>query len=587
MDKLHIYIRVSSASQVEDGSSLEGQARKGKDKAKELGLEPIIHEDAGISASNEALEVRPALNELINKAKKGEIKNIWVFDMTRLSRNLISKAKIVTILKENKVKLYDGNTAYDFDDKNNVLLYNIVGAVTEYDAELRKGRFQIGALTRRRQGAFLGPITPYGYKKDKNKMLVIVEDEAKNIRTMVDLYLNKQYGSGQIANWLNDHKINTKNTKASRLKAGQSNRKLTTYKVNNLWNPGTILSIFKNTVIKGELTFKGDNGVAEFAECPSIISKKEWERIQFRMKQNRIVQKRVDKYMYMLKGLMVCGCCGSNMNGRIKLSRGEFTYRCASKRSDYKKENVCKARGINIFKLNDIVWYAFSGQGKFITAVKNNLDNSQAIEELKKLHNELSIAMDQVHKTEGFKKNLRKLLTRKLMEEKEYIEDRQQFDKELNVLENRISDLEIKIEFLSERTGKKKSLTRQLIAMVSNSSKLKEKYDNLTKEDFLNANHPILVMIREMLYEYIDLVVVTWNPDLKVHVIDIKFKVGDTITDYTDIGKKKINFILNENKQNTSIREVIINHPESQSQVTNCVMWRPKRANTNQRSFLT
>ena len=46
-------------------------------------------------------------------------------------------------LKENKVIFYEAHTKFDFDDQSNSLLYNIVTAVTEYEAELRKNRFKI------------------------------------------------------------------------------------------------------------------------------------------------------------------------------------------------------------------------------------------------------------------------------------------------------------------------------------------------------------------------------------------------------------------------------------------------------------
>ena len=254
---------------------------------------------------------------------------------------------------------------YDFNKQEDILTFNILAAIESYESALRKARFQLGYVSGNQKGRFLKHITPYGYKKDEHGFLIIDEEEKEVFLQIVDRYL-RGHGTNQIAKWLNDENIPTKTSKLLKkgytLKGGIANRKRTVHKEINKWNPGSILSMLKHELYTGKRKFKTGKDtktgmdIYETVFVEPIISRDVFDRIQIQMKSNAINRKKLDKYFYLVKDLIQCGNCESPMHGRVKLNRGERTYKCNSKRE---AKSECNSRGINIDKLHAIVWNAF------------------------------------------------------------------------------------------------------------------------------------------------------------------------------------------------------------------------------------
>ena len=87
---LHIYIRVSTTNQEELGTSLKHQEKVGIKKAKDLGMEYEIHNELSASSSLEGFTNRPIFTRLLRMVEDGEVKNVFVYNTDRLSRNTIN-----------------------------------------------------------------------------------------------------------------------------------------------------------------------------------------------------------------------------------------------------------------------------------------------------------------------------------------------------------------------------------------------------------------------------------------------------------------------------------------------------------------
>jgi site-specific DNA recombinase len=84
---LHIYSRVSSLAQANEGTSLDTQQQLGVKKAKQLKFGSRLWDEGGKSSHHEDINGRPVLLKLYEAMKRGEVKHLWVYDQSRLSRN--------------------------------------------------------------------------------------------------------------------------------------------------------------------------------------------------------------------------------------------------------------------------------------------------------------------------------------------------------------------------------------------------------------------------------------------------------------------------------------------------------------------
>jgi len=87
---LHIYTRVSTVVQAEQGTSLDSQLELGLKRANDLGFGFKVWNEGGRSSHHENIADRPELNALYVAMKAGQVKHLWVYDQSRLSRNVLA-----------------------------------------------------------------------------------------------------------------------------------------------------------------------------------------------------------------------------------------------------------------------------------------------------------------------------------------------------------------------------------------------------------------------------------------------------------------------------------------------------------------
>ena len=75
-ETLHIYTRVSTTAQEEEGTSLETQQELGIKRAKELGYKYKIWNEGGQSSNKEDLTNRPVLLALLDEIEQSGIKHV-------------------------------------------------------------------------------------------------------------------------------------------------------------------------------------------------------------------------------------------------------------------------------------------------------------------------------------------------------------------------------------------------------------------------------------------------------------------------------------------------------------------------------
>ena len=367
-DVLHIYTRVSSLAQADSGTSLETQLEIGTKRAKALGFNLRHWNEGGKSSHHENIQDRPVLFEMYEAIKSGEIKHLWIYDQSRISRN----DQVASIFRyecnKQGVTLYTKDGQMDLSNPSEKLLKHLLDGIAEFDNSVRAERTRLGKLNRVNAGFWHGGPAPFGYRIE-NKKLVVEKTEAKWVKNIFDDCL--------------------RGVSILKIKKTLDSKGVIPRRKKGLWTLGSIQALLKNTHYIGHYSFKDkktENPIE--VKCPVIVDELVWKSVQqSRTPQNaRTQQKNKTKRFYMLRDLMFCGHCGRPISGRIKEEKNEYLYYCPNKERDWvvnggsaqpwKRGVGCgMARSLNIKDCDELVWNA---------ATKLHKDSSVLKEEVKK-----------------------------------------------------------------------------------------------------------------------------------------------------------------------------------------------------------
>ena len=187
---LHIYRRVSTQEQ-STKYSLTNQLECGVKKSQELEMDYKDWNEEGVSGSSENIEDREVLTELYSRLQQGEIKYLYVFDLSRLSRNPMVSSHLRKELENHQVKLYTNETNVDFQSDEQVLMYDFFSSINQFFVRVQRKKSMLGKVSHFKKGGWRGGTFPFGYegkKVDGVKKLVVKPEESKWVRQIFDWY---------------------------------------------------------------------------------------------------------------------------------------------------------------------------------------------------------------------------------------------------------------------------------------------------------------------------------------------------------------------------------------------------------------
>jgi DNA invertase Pin-like site-specific DNA recombinase len=344
MDTLHIYTRVSSSAQEEDGTSLDTQKELGIKKAKELGMKAKVWNEGGQSSKGDDLLNRPELTQILTRIESGEIKHLWVFNTDRLSRNETTWSLIRLKLLQNDVKLHTASGTFQLSNPMDKLLLGILSEISAYDNTLRTERMRLGKLSRLRQGCWIGGVAPYGYKVVDRK-LVVQAEEAKTVREIF-----REYCEG----------MSVKRIRKSLIEKGVRPRR-----GNKIWSLGSVEALLSNSHYRGSYTVT-DKKYKETVEiqCEAILSPsllQHYDAARQNRKTHRAGESNLRNF-YLLRGLLFCGHCESVLGGRIYPTQRRSVYYCTRRerlRDDPYAKNLTKCTCgpyLRIKETDEFIW---------------------------------------------------------------------------------------------------------------------------------------------------------------------------------------------------------------------------------------
>lgn len=388
-DKLRVafYIRVSTTEQDTEGYSIEAQIETlqkfimNRDDYvwKPEWVFKDIHTGSDVN--------RKGLNSMLEAIKNNEFDAVIVWKIDRLSRSLQHLLALFEKFKAHNVSFVSIQENLDFSGPIGQLIFQIFGAIAEFERELIRGRTHFGKVASARTGNFIRSHTPYGYKKvkrqggGKGKILQVIPEEQKWVRKIFDWYVYEDMGDRSIAK-----RLNREAPQYTQKEQGRASKK---------WTEEIVRNILLDDVYTGTCVLvKHDEQGSELpldewvtANTPEIISKIQFLQVE-ELRKERVGGNRAD---YLLSGKLRDTVLEPSMGftgaGRTK---GGHSYR----------RKKCTRDGIDIpvfeiagRQLDDIVWkqlmHAMKQPEAFIQHhLGNKTDQNKRIDRLEDdLHN--------------------------------------------------------------------------------------------------------------------------------------------------------------------------------------------------------
>lgn len=196
------YCRVSTGSDVQLNSldnQLEYYENYIKSKPKWIFSGGYIEE----GKTGVRVDVRPSFKKMIHDAKNNKFDLIITKEVSRFARDLEDSIHYIRELKDSGVGVFFENQNLNTFDSNSELILNIMFNLAQDESRKLSSRVKFGHRQAIENGHVLGSSNITGYKKDNCK-LVIVENEAKFIKILFELYASGKYGFQKLSKKLSE-----------------------------------------------------------------------------------------------------------------------------------------------------------------------------------------------------------------------------------------------------------------------------------------------------------------------------------------------------------------------------------------------
>ena len=328
MQKVAVYIRVSTSAQLEEGYSIEEQKAKLESYCdiKDWHIYKI-YTDGGFSGSTTE---RPALEQLIKDAQSKLFDTVLVYKLDRLSRSQKDTLYLIEdIFLKNNIEFVSLLENFDTSTPFGRAVIGLLSVFAQLEREQIKERMQLGKLGRAKSGkSMMWAKTSYGYNYDKETgSMTVNEYEALAIKEIYSSYL-----AGMSITKLRD-KINEE------------------YPKQPAWSYRTIRGILANPVYCGLNQYKGQTFQGTHK---AIISLDDFEQTQRELAKRQQTAKELSnprpfQAKYMLSGLAQCGYCHAPLKVILGQKRKDGT---RFKRYECYQRHPRKTKGVTVYNDN-------------------------------------------------------------------------------------------------------------------------------------------------------------------------------------------------------------------------------------------
>ena len=253
------YIRVSTDEQSNNGLGLEAQEAAIRAFAESQGYDLVeIVADPGVSGATRPA-TRPGFSRVLALAEKQAFSILLVWKFDRLARSLEYAVTTTSGLQEQLgITLRSVTEPIDTATPTGQIIFAVLAGFAAQERESIIDRTIAGKKQKASRGGYVGGLTPYGYRRDKEGGLMIDEQEAAVVRRIASM---RQ--SGATLQSISD----TLNAEGIPGRRGGS------------WYPGTVRYLLDNPKYAGvtEYYFRygGEQHILAAAEHAAILLPKE------------------------------------------------------------------------------------------------------------------------------------------------------------------------------------------------------------------------------------------------------------------------------------------------------------------------
>ncbi len=304
-EKYACYVRVST-DRDEQVSSVENQIDICRNWLERQGYnwdENSVYKDEGISGT--IFKDRPAIQLLLENAKKKEINMVLFKSISRLARDLKDALEIREIFLSRNVRIISIEEGYDSDIAGkNDMSFEMASMFADHYSRMLSGSISSALAAKVRRGQHIGKI-PFGYTREDG-ILKIKQDEAEIVRMIFDWYVNEGLGFKAIT-----HKLNRLSLKPKEIQKWQVTSVQTIIR-NRIYCGDFVLNRYTTMKVEGkkkQIQNPESRWIIFHEHHEPIVSREWWEKANC----NLIKTKKKISPWNDLRGILKCSECGSSI----------------------------------------------------------------------------------------------------------------------------------------------------------------------------------------------------------------------------------------------------------------------------------
>ena len=269
-----------------------------------------IYADEGISGTS--AKKRPQFMEMIEDCRAGKIDAILTKSVSRFGRNTVDTLIYTRELKALGIDVYFEKENLHSISSDGELLLTLMAAFAESESQSMSENIKWGKRRRYAKGDTNSiPVhNIYGFDRDGNGNIIVIEDEAKTVRRIFREFINGCSCSG-IADELSADAIPTPHSSMK-------------------WSTAVIINILKNEKYCGDCLFQKKYVVSPITkqqivnrgelpqymiedQFPRIVDKQLWTLVQLERSRRQKNCKDMPSPDYPFRGKIFCATCGCPM----------------------------------------------------------------------------------------------------------------------------------------------------------------------------------------------------------------------------------------------------------------------------------